>query len=100
MVRGSRPRAIALLASLALGSSALWFAPDAKAFCRTTTISVPADFIPTDGCFSEGNVLWWRTACVGYSIQSAASKQVTLAQGRAIDRHRVRAVDRNAVQRR
>ena len=53
---------------------------DARAFCRTTTVSVPADYDPTGGCFTEGNVLWWRNACVGYSIQKDASRQVTLLQ--------------------
>ena len=53
---------------------------DARAFCRTTTVSVPADYDPVDGCWTQGNVLWWRNACVGYSIQRDASHQVTLAQ--------------------
>jgi len=53
---------------------------EAHAFCRTTTVNVPADYDPTEGCFTEGNVLWWRNACVGYSIQEDASRQVTLAQ--------------------
>jgi len=52
----------------------------ASAFCRTTTVSVPADYDPTQGCFTEGNLLWWRNACVGYSIQQSASRQVTLEQ--------------------
>jgi hypothetical protein len=43
-------------------------------------VSVPADFDPIDGCWNQGNVLWWRNACVGYSLQQNASKQVTLAQ--------------------
>jgi hypothetical protein len=57
------------------------FAPgEAKAFCRTTTDSVPADYDPVNGCWTEGYVLWWRNACVGYSLQRSASKQVTLVQ--------------------
>jgi hypothetical protein len=67
---------IALVASL----SVIAHAKDASAYCRTTTVSVPADFDPIDGCWNQGNVLWWRNACVGYSIQQNASKQVTLAQ--------------------
>jgi hypothetical protein len=74
MARGRE--ALAILASLAL----LTVAPSARAFCRTTTVSVPADFDPIDGCWNQGNVLWWRNACVGYSIQKGASKQVTLIQ--------------------
>jgi hypothetical protein len=62
------------------GLLSLAHAKDASAYCRTTTVSVPADFDPIDGCWNQGNVLWWRNACVGYSIQQNASKQVTLAQ--------------------
>jgi hypothetical protein len=67
---------LAVVASLSL----LAPARSALAYCRTTTVSVPADFNPIDGCWNEGNVLWWRNACVGYSLQQDASKQVTLAQ--------------------
>ena len=52
----------------------------AHAFCRTTTAPLPADYDPSEGCYDEGYVLWWRNACVGYSIQEDASRQVTLAQ--------------------
>ncbi|HEY2509611.1 MAG TPA: matrixin family metalloprotease [Polyangiaceae bacterium] len=53
---------------------------DAHAFCRTTTVSVTADYDPVNGCWAEGYVLWWRNACVGYSVDRAASRQVTLTQ--------------------
>src|SRR5580692_10480890 len=67
-----------LFVSLALAAS---LAPaEARAFCRTTTVNVPADYDPTAGCFTEGDVLWWRNACVGYSVQKNASRQVTLGQ--------------------
>ncbi len=50
----------------------------ASAFCRTTTISVPADFQPRlGGCWDQGRPLFWRNACVGYSIQRDASHQVS-----------------------
>jgi MYXO-CTERM domain-containing protein len=50
----------------------------ANAFCRTTTISVPADFQPrADACWDQGNPLFWKNACVGYSIQRDASRQVS-----------------------
>jgi hypothetical protein len=65
-------------ASIALAT--LLTPTEARAFCRTTTVSVPADYNPVDGCWSEGDVLWWRNACVGYSLQSDASRQVTLDQ--------------------
>ena len=55
-------------------------AKDAQAFCRTTTVSVTADYDPVNGCWAQGYVLWWRNACVGYSVDRAASRQVTLTQ--------------------
>jgi hypothetical protein len=79
MGRSSRRALRPLLVGLASGLAAL-ASRDARAFCRTTTVSVPADYDPTEGCFTQGNVLWWRNACVGYSIQRSASRQVTLEQ--------------------
>ena len=53
-------------------------AAPAAAYCRTTTISVPADFQPRiDQCWDQGRPLFWRNACVGYSIQKDASRQVS-----------------------
>jgi hypothetical protein len=50
----------------------------ARAFCRTTTVSVPADFQPhAMQCFDQGAPLFWKNACVGYSIQKEASRQVS-----------------------
>jgi hypothetical protein len=50
----------------------------ASAFCRTTTVSVPADFQPRiDQCWAQGNPLFWRNSCVGYSISREASRQVS-----------------------
>jgi MYXO-CTERM domain-containing protein len=50
----------------------------ARAFCRTTTVSVPPDFQPHgDQCFTEGAPLYWKNACVGYSLQKDASRQVS-----------------------
>jgi len=58
--------------------SSLLVPAGASAFCRTTTISVPADFQPRiDQCWDQGNPLFWRNACVGYSIQRDASHQVS-----------------------
>jgi hypothetical protein len=69
-MRASSALAIGLLSAIA--------APrEAAAFCRTTTISVPADFQPrADVCWDQGHPLFWKNACVGYSIQKDASKQV------------------------
>ncbi len=52
----------------------------AGAFCRTTTQPIPADYNPQSGCYTQGKLLYWANACVGYSLQRDASKQVTLAQ--------------------
>lgn len=47
---------------------------EASAFCRTTTLPVPPNYSPTEkGCFTDGLLLFWRNACVGYSINRAAS---------------------------
>ncbi|HSO36012.1 MAG TPA: matrixin family metalloprotease [Labilithrix sp.] len=66
-------------ASLALGAVlALALAPRrAAAFCRTTTVPVVADFQPSPTkCWEQGHPLFWRSSCVGYSVQRSASKQV------------------------
>lgn len=47
----------------------------AQAFCRTTTVSSPANFNPKDGvCWDQGIPLWWRNACVGYSVHDPPSR--------------------------
>lgn len=67
--------ALALAPTLALIASA---AP-AAAFCRTTTVKTAADFNPTGGeCFDEGVPLFWRNACVGYSLNRTGSRKVAL----------------------
>ena len=49
----------------------------ASAFCRTTTVPVVADFQPSPTmCWDQGNPLFWRNSCVGYSVQRGASRQV------------------------
>jgi hypothetical protein len=50
----------------------------AGAYCRTTTVPVPADFDPIGGCWDQGNLLYWKNACVGYSLQRDTSRQVSL----------------------
>jgi hypothetical protein len=50
----------------------------ASAFCRTTTVSVAPDFSPSiDQCWDKGKPLYWKNACTGYSVQQAASRQVS-----------------------
>jgi hypothetical protein len=56
------------------------------AFCRTTTVAVPASYSPSRGCFTDGLVLYWGNACVGYSINRNASARTTLEDAtRVID---------------
>src|SRR3954462_15330280 len=59
-------------------------ASSAQAFCRTTTVPIPASFSPTKGCFTDGLVLYWKNECVSYSIQQAASEQIPLATAKPI----------------
>ena len=68
-------------ALIAFGAAAiaLCASPRASAFCRTTTEPIAADFDPDAGvCWSEGKPLYWKNACVGYSLQRDASRQVAL----------------------
>lgn len=73
-------RASGFVAALGFVVCSLGLAPSALAFCRTTTVSVPAnDMPPQGGCSEKGGFpLFWRNACVGYSLQRDASRQVSL----------------------
>lgn len=74
----ARSHALATTATLAAVIAAVTAVPrDASAFCRTTTVPVVADFQPSPTkCWDQGNPLFWRNSCVGYSLQRGASKQV------------------------
>src|SRR5262249_25900635 len=67
---------------------ALSLTRDARAFCRTLTEAAPAGYNPeSSGCFkgsSDAKPLWWRSACVGYSVQRAASRQVSYDNARQV----------------
>lgn len=53
------------------------FPSSAKAFCRTTTVPSAADFNPKPGkCWDQGIPLWWKNACVGYSVHDPPSRFV------------------------
>ena len=68
-------------AAAAAAAALCFLAPHvAHAFCRTTTIPVPATFNPTKGCFTDGLPLFWKNQCVSYSINEAASDKFTLDQ--------------------
>ena len=70
---GLRAGALAAL----VGVASLLAGGRAHAYCRTTTVGVPADYDPSVSCWTEGLPLYWKNACVGYSIQQDASKQVS-----------------------
>ena len=81
------------LASFAAAAAVLAATHDADAFCRTMTCPLPADFQPSaDACIPPGFAqycasltppvpnpipVWWKNACVGYSVQKDASRQVS-----------------------
>ncbi len=50
-------------------------APPASAFCRITTIETVSDGDDTTACYDTTHPpVWWKTACVGLSVQSGGSK--------------------------
>src|ERR1700744_2791790 len=63
-------------ATLVVGAL-MMMAPRAEAFCRTTTVGIPANYNPQDrGCFTDGLYLYWKNQCVSYSISQQASAVV------------------------
>jgi hypothetical protein len=68
---------VSLRAGLAAALIGVLAPTSAGAFCRTTTTPVIADFQPSQTkCWDQGLPLFWRNACVGYSLQRDASRQV------------------------
>jgi MYXO-CTERM domain-containing protein len=66
---------------LLVAATVLLASTNARAFCRTTTVPIPADFRPTETqCWTQGLPLYWKNACVGYDLQKNASRYVTLQQ--------------------
>lgn len=72
-------RATRVAVAVAISGTVIASSHDARAFCRTTTTPVPADYSPSRGCFTEGLPLFWKGQCVGYSVNSAASVHIPLA---------------------
>ena len=71
-----------LVAVLAVGSFA---APNvAHAYCRTTTQQLPANYSPSRGCFIDGLFLYWRNACVSYSINQEASRTIPFQEAKRV----------------
>lgn len=76
-------RSLAALA--AFGTLVLATSGTAHAYCRTTTVGIPANYNPQNrGCFEEGLYLFWKNACVSYSISEFASKIVPFADAKRI----------------
>ncbi|MCL2777958.1 MAG: matrixin family metalloprotease [Polyangiaceae bacterium] len=48
------------------------------AFCRTTTDPIPENFPVLTQCYTGGLPLFWRNACVGYSINRSVTSNMTL----------------------
>jgi hypothetical protein len=66
------------VAGLAAALTTLGAARPAHAYCRTTTVGVPADYDPTEvGCWVQGYPLYWTNACVSYDLQKDASEQMS-----------------------
>lgn len=60
----------------ALGAGVVATPSAAHAFCRTTTQPLPANYSPSRGCFTAGLFLYWKNACVSYSINKDASRTI------------------------
>jgi Matrixin len=60
----------------------------ASAYCRTLTADVPASQQPSgDDCYpsgTQGALLYWGNACVGWSMQQSASSKVDVASATKI----------------
>jgi hypothetical protein len=63
--------------ALACVAGILGGAGDAHAFCRTRTVGTAADYDATmNGCSDKGVPLFWRNACVGYSLYRQPSTKI------------------------
>ncbi|WP_394834280.1 matrixin family metalloprotease [Pendulispora rubella] len=80
---------------LAAAGMVLGAAPSAHGFCRTMTGREPGDSDQTNRCSSwkeqeqnaccpYGKPLFWRNACVGFSLQKNASRQVSLSDAERV----------------
>lgn len=65
------------LAGALVAAVALAAAP-AGAFCRTTTVSPPAGYIPTGAtCWDQGDPLYWKDSCIAFGVEASGSKRVS-----------------------
>lgn len=67
---------LSIVAAVAVGALAI--PRTADAFCRTTTVPVPADFSPSGGtCFTQGEPLYHPSQCVTYEVATAGVGAIT-----------------------
>jgi Matrixin len=70
--------AVLVLCTLAVPSAA-------HAYCRTTTEPLPANYSPDRrGCYNEGLFLFWRNACVSYSINENGSRNIPYEEAKRV----------------
>jgi Matrixin len=71
--------------ALAVALAVTAHAAPAAAYCRTTTVSIPAGYDPTvSGCITEGVPIAWPSMPVTYELNQAASTQISLADAQPI----------------
>ncbi len=56
----------------------------ASAFCRSTTVPAPVDFVPNGSCWHEGIPLFWKPRCVTYRFSEKESRFITNADASAV----------------
>src|SRR4051794_27284461 len=67
--------------AIAAGLLALVSAGDAMAYCRTSIcMGVTAQTCVPAAAGDCGTPIFWPTTCVGFSVQTGASKMITFAQ--------------------
>lgn len=67
-----------LATAIAITAIGLLASTNASAFCRSRTVSIDPSFNPSEAgrCSEEGVPLFWRNACVGYSIDNRVSRRL------------------------
>jgi hypothetical protein len=68
-------------------AAALSISTTARAYCRAVTEAIPDDWPQDTECFTGSAAaleVYWKTACVSYSLQQNASKQVPFDQASAV----------------
>jgi hypothetical protein len=74
----------AAVAALVVVVSLVRAAP-AAAFCRTTTVTAPKGYDPSETlqCWGQGIPVYWASACVGYDLQADAGDGITYGEASA-----------------